>query len=104
MPGYPVLAHAHQDTIWRRTKAHNELRSVLREYFPTFLSTFVGRFPLGIASPEARAVLAIEPTPAGAAKLSVTRIAAALRRSRNIGPTADELRDALRNLNYANQF
>lgn len=90
-----VLARAHQDAIWRRTKAHNELRSVLREFFPTFLATFVSRFPLGIASPEARAVLTIAPTPAAAAKLSLTRITAALRRagrSRNIEQTAASIK------------
>lgn len=74
-----VLARAHQDATWRRIKAHNELRSMLREFFPTFLATFTKRFPLGIASPEARAVLAIAPTPAVAAKLTVSRIAAARR-------------------------
>jgi hypothetical protein len=68
-----VLARAHQDAIWRRTKAHNELRSMLREYYPTFLAAFTSRFALGIASAEARAVLAIAPTPAAAAKLSVSR-------------------------------
>lgn len=47
-----VLARAHQDATWRRIKAHNELRSILREFFPTFLATFTKRFPLGIASPE----------------------------------------------------
>lgn len=76
-----VLARAHQDATWRRIKAHNELRSMLREFFPTFLATFTKRFPLGIASPEARAVLAIAPTPGAAAKLSTNRIAAALRRA-----------------------
>ncbi|HYB37322.1 MAG TPA: hypothetical protein VEF72_17300 [Mycobacterium sp.] len=75
------MARAHQDAIWRRTKAHNELRSLLREFFPTFLAAFTSRFALGIASAEARAVLAIAPTPAAAAKLSVGRIAAALRRA-----------------------
>ena len=94
-----VLARAHQDAIWARTKAHNQLRSVLREFYPTFLAVFTGRFALGISSPEARAVLGIAPTPAAAAKLSVSRIAAALRRagrSRNIDPTAVELKAALR--------
>ena len=94
-----VLARAHQDAIWARTKAHNQLRSVLREFYPTFLAVFTGRFALGISSPEARAVLAIAPTPAAAAKLSVSRIAAALRRAgrtRNIDPTAVELKAALR--------
>jgi transposase len=94
-----VLARAHQDAIWRRTKAHNELRAVLREFFPTFLATFTGRFRPGIASSEARAVLAIASTPTAAAKLSVTRIAAALRRagrSRGIDETAADIREALR--------
>ena len=31
-----VLARAHQDATWRRTRACNELRSVLREYYPGF--------------------------------------------------------------------
>ncbi|HET6734084.1 MAG TPA: IS110 family transposase, partial [Mycobacterium sp.] len=55
-----VLARAHQDAIWARTKAHNQLRSLLREFYPTFLATF-SQFALGIASAEARAVLAIAP-------------------------------------------
>ena len=76
-----VLARAHQDAIWRRTTAHHQLRSLLREFYPTFLAVFTSRFTLGIASPEARAVLAIAPTPAAAAKLSVSRVAAALRRA-----------------------
>ena len=32
-----VLARAHQDATWRRTRAGNELRSLLREYYPGFL-------------------------------------------------------------------
>jgi transposase len=94
-----VLARAHQDATWRRIKAHNELRSMLREFFPTFLATFTKRFPLGIASPEARAVLAIAPTPGVAAKLPVSRVAAALRRagrSRGIDRAAADITTALR--------
>jgi len=75
-----VLARAHQDASWRRTRASNELRSLLREYFPGFLHTFADR-PGGISSPEARAVLAIAPTPAKAARLSKPQIVAALRRA-----------------------
>jgi len=94
-----VLARGHQDAIWRRTTAHHQLRSLLREFYPTFLATFGGRFALGIASPEARAVLAIAPTLAAAAKLSVSRIAAALRRagrSRGIDQAAAEIKPELR--------
>jgi transposase len=94
-----VLARAHQDAIWRRTTAHHQLRSLLREFYPTFLAVFADRFTLGIASPEARAVLAIAPTPAAAARLSVSRIAAALRRagrSRGIDQAAAEIKAELR--------
>jgi transposase len=94
-----VLARAHQDAIWRRTAAHHQLRSLLREFYPTFLTVFANRFTLGIASPEARAVLAIAPTPAAAAKLSVSRITMALRRagrSRGIDQTAADINDGLR--------
>jgi hypothetical protein len=94
-----VLARAHQDAIWARTTAHHQLRSLLREFYPTFLAVFTGRFTLGIASPESRAVLAIAPTPAAASKLSVTRIAAALRRagrSRGINQAAAEIKVGLR--------
>lgn len=75
-----VLARAHQDATWRRTRASNELRSLLREYFPAFLHTFADR-PGGISTPEARAVLAIAETPAKAARLTKPQIVAALRRS-----------------------
>ena len=90
---------AHQDAIWARTKATQQLRSQLREFYPTFLAVFTARFASGIASPEARAVLAIAPTPAAASRLSVSRIAAALRRagrSRGIDQAAAEIKAGLR--------
>ncbi len=93
-----VLARAHQDATWRRTRASNELRSLLREYFPTFLAAFNARKG-NLTSADARAVLAIAPTPAAAAKLSTTRIAAALRRGgrqRGVEELATELQEALR--------
>jgi transposase len=76
-----VLARAQQDAVWRRSKAGNELRSMLREYYPAFLDTFAGKSATNLAKPQARAVLAIAPTPGHAAKLTKTRIAAALRRA-----------------------
>jgi hypothetical protein len=94
-----VLARAHQGAIGRRTAGHHQLRSLLREFYPTFLAVFASRFTLGIASPEARAVLAIAPTHAAATKLSVSRIAAALRRagrSRLIDSTAASIKAGLR--------
>jgi transposase len=93
-----VLARAHQDATWRRTNASNELRSHLREYFPTFLDAVGGR-TANLTSGDARAVLAIGPTPSTAAKLSTARIAAALRRAgrkRSVEQTAVELQAMLR--------
>lgn len=93
-----VLARAHQDATWRRTKASNELRSALREFYPGFLDAFAHRADFLISN-EARAVLAIAPAPAAAAKLTKSRIAAALRkagRKRGIDTLAAELHQALR--------
>jgi transposase len=86
------------DLETRSDRRSCQLRSLLREFHPTFLAVFTGRFPLGISSPEARAGLAIAPTPAAAAKLSVSRIGAALRRagrSRGIAQTAAEIKVGL---------
>lgn len=94
-----VLARAQQDAVWRRTKASNELRSLLREYYPAFLTAFAGKSATNLAKPEARAILAIAPTPGHARRLTKTRIAAALRRagrSRRIDELAAEILDGLR--------
>jgi type II secretory pathway component PulJ len=94
-----VLARAHQDATWRRTKATNELRCLLREYHPGFLAAFAGGNATNLASPDTRAVLAIAPTPAAAATLTKTRIAAALRRGgrkRGVDQLAARLHEALR--------
>ncbi|WP_231648101.1 IS110 family transposase [Saccharothrix sp. NRRL B-16348] len=94
-----VLARATQDAIWRRTKAAQELRSLLREYYPSFLAAFAKGTVTNLASPEARAVLALAPTPTAASRLTRTRIATALRRAgrkRGIDALAAQLHQALR--------
>lgn len=94
-----VLARAQQDAIWRRTKAGNKLRAVLREYYPSFLHAFAGKSATNLASPEAHAILAIAPTPATGAALSKARIATALRRAgrtRYLDRSAEEIKTALR--------
>lgn len=75
-----VLARAQQDAVWDRTQAHNKLRSLLREYFPGFLQAFRDARG-GIMRAEARAVLAVAPTPTQAAMLSTDELAEALRRA-----------------------
>jgi transposase len=96
-----VLARAQQDAVWRLQKNGNELRALLGEYFPGFVTLFNARYASrgGITHREARAVLAIAPTPAAAAKLSRARIATALRRAgrqRGVDDAAEQIRAALR--------
>ena len=75
-----VLARAQQDAVWDRTQAHNRLRSLLREYYPAFLTAF-RQARGGIMRPEARVILAAAPTPAAAAKLTVDQLAELLRQA-----------------------
>jgi hypothetical protein len=93
-----VLARAHQDATWRRTRASNELRLLLREYFPVFLGAFAGK-TTNPDGRDARAVLAIALTLTAAAKLSHARIAAALRKAgqqRGIEPLSPQIQHDLR--------
>jgi hypothetical protein len=93
-----VLARAQQDAVWDRTTAHNRLRSCLREYYPAFLAAYATAKG-GIMRPDARAVLAAAPTPADAAKLTLTQLRALLKkagRSRGIDTEAARLREAFR--------
>ena len=88
-----VLARAGQDAIWQRQQAANQLRSLLREYFPAALVAFQVKH-IGLASPEARTVLAAAPTPAAAAKLTKPRLRSLLikaGRRRNLETWVDRL-------------
>jgi transposase len=82
-----VLARAYQDAVWRRTKLVQELRARLREYYPGFLTAFgtgsgagSGMSTTQLAGSDARAVLAIAPSPAAGAAVTRARIETALRR------------------------
>ena len=89
-----VLARAHQSLIWTRQRQVNQLRSTLREYYPAALEAFPE-----LGSSDARAVLAVAPTPALGRRLSLSKIAAALRRGgrqRRIEQRAVEIQAALR--------
>ena len=56
-----VLARAHQNLIWARTRHTNGLRSALREYYPAALEAFDD-----LADRDALAILGRAPTPADA--------------------------------------
>jgi transposase len=90
-----VLARAHQRLIWDRQRQLNRLRSILREFFPGALAAF----GTDLAHGDALAVLGRAPTPAEAARLSRSAIAAALRRGgrqRNIDTKAEAIQEVLR--------
>jgi transposase len=101
-----VLARAYQDSVWRRTKLVQELRARLREYYPGFLSAFAAGAGSGrglpttqLASGDARAVLAIAPSPQDGSRVSKARVETALRRGgrqRRISSLAAHIVAALR--------
>lgn len=71
-----VLARAHQNLIWARTRNTNALRSTLREYYPGALEAFTD-----LADRDALAILGRAPTPVQAANLSLAKIRSALKAS-----------------------
>ncbi|MFC8450239.1 IS110 family transposase [Kitasatospora sp. NPDC057223] len=93
-----VLARAQQDAVWNRQQLGNQIRSLLREYYPAALEAFQSKAG-GLARPDTRAVLTAAPTPARAAKLSLTQLRAALKRAgrtRGIDAEAERLREVFR--------
>jgi transposase len=75
-----VLARAQQDAVWNRGQLSSQLRSHLKQYFPAALAAFQVR-AIGLDSREARAVLAVAPDPAAAARLSTARLGSVLRKA-----------------------
>jgi hypothetical protein len=93
-----VLARAQQDAVRERTCAHNKLRSLLREYYPSMLAAFADKRD-GLLRPEARAVLAAAPTPAAGAALTKAQLRGLLKRAgrqRGLDAEAVRIQAALR--------
>ena len=89
-----ILARAHQSMIWSRGRQINGLRSALREFYPAALVAFDD-----LSCGDALEVPRIAPTPELGRTLSLTKIAAALRRGgrqRRIDERAAEIQAALR--------
>jgi transposase len=89
-----ILARAHQSMIWSRQRQTNGLRSTLREFYPAALVAFDD-----LTSGDALEVLRVAPTPELGRGLSVSKIAAALRRGgrqRRVDERASEIQAALR--------
>ena len=90
-----VVARAHQTLIWERTRHTLRLRAALRDYFPAALQAYQA---LTLTGSDALELLAKAPTPAAAAKLTLTQISAALKtaRRRDIPAKAAAIQQALR--------
>ncbi|MFD3933580.1 IS110 family transposase [Streptomyces sp. NPDC058611] len=91
-----VVARAHQTLIWERTRTFQRLRTTLREHFPAALNAYAD---LALTSTDALELLVKAPTPATAAKLTRTQIAAVPtrhRRRHNRDAKAAAIQSALR--------
>jgi transposase len=88
-----VLARVHQNLIWTRQRQTNQLRAMLREFYPAALVAFGD-----LAGRDALAVLAVAPTPAAGQALTVEAIIDLLRRAgrrRYVTSTAEKVHRAL---------
>ncbi|HWS36444.1 MAG TPA: IS110 family transposase [Actinoplanes sp.] len=90
-----VVARAHQTLIWERTRHTLRLRAALRDYFPAALQAYQ---PLTLTGADTLELLAKAPTPAAAAKLTVTQISAAMKKARrhDVAAKATAIQQALR--------
>jgi transposase len=90
-----VLARTHQSLVWTRQRQLNQLRSLLREFYPGALAAFGA----DLGGRDALAVLAVAPTPTLGRGLSRAKLAAVLGRAgrqRHVEGRAAELQAALR--------
>jgi transposase len=73
-----VLARAQQDATWNRQQIANQVRSLLREYYPAALDAFA-RWTNGLCRPEVLELIKLAPTPSQAARLTRAQFRSALK-------------------------
>jgi hypothetical protein len=69
-----VLARAQQDAVWARQQIGNQVRDLLKDFYPAALAAFAELPSGGLARADARTILAAAPTPAQAAALTPARL------------------------------
>jgi len=67
--------------VWARVQIGNQLRCILRDYFPAAVLAFQSLPQGGLSRPEARTILAAAPTAALAAKLTLVQLERLLKRA-----------------------
>lgn len=94
-----MLTRAHQRLVWSRHRQVQQLRAVLREFYPAALVAFGTDLTDRDGDRDALAVLDRAPSPKAGRALSRSSIAAVLRRAgrrRNVDARAAEIQAALR--------
>ena len=84
-----VLARAQQDAVWARQQIANQIRDLLKDFYPAALLAFAELPSGGLARPDARTILAAAPTPAPA---RLRRLLAKAGRRRELDRDIDRLR------------
>jgi hypothetical protein len=69
-----VLARAQQDAVWTRQQIGNQIRDLLKDFYPAALAAFAELPEGGLARRDARTILAAAPTPTQAAALTPARL------------------------------
>jgi transposase len=96
--GVKLLARAHQSLVWEQTRHGLRLRAGLREYYPGVLAA-LDAGGLDLADRDALELLGAASDPDTAARLSISKIAAMLRRGGRRGDLtarAEQIQTALR--------
>ena len=91
-----VLARAQQDAVWSRQQISNQIRDLLKDFYPAAIAAFAGLSDGGLARADARTILAAAPTPAQAAQLTPARLRRLLvkaGRQRHLDRDVERLRD-----------
>lgn len=94
-----VLARARQDAVWARQQLGNQVRALLKDFYPAALDAFAGLPEGGLARRDARTILTAALTPPQAARLTPARLRGLLAkagRRRNIDRDIDPLRGIFR--------
>jgi transposase len=69
-----VLARAQQDAVWARQQIGNQIRDLLKDFYPAAIVAFADLSDGGLARRDARTILAAAPTPVQAATLTPARL------------------------------
>lgn len=94
-----VLARAQQDAVWSRQQLGNQVRALLKQFYPAALEAFAELPTGGLARRDARTVLVAAPSPSTAARLSRAQLRSLLRkagRKRGIEADMERLRGIFR--------